>query len=176
MSTGEVAGPVPNAPKFLGHPRMLWMLLIVTVGFNFAFYGFRAYLAPYLQTFVFGDLPKNQAIQQADLVFSAFGALLYASPIAGGWVADNVLGKVGSLRVSLWLGFFGLLAMAWPTQLGFLLGLAFWVLTAGLNIPLTVLIGLNYNKNDPKRDAGYTIYYLAINVGAFLPRSSWPTG
>ncbi len=169
MNNEMAAGGVPpDNRNFLGHPRMLWMLLAVTVGFNYAFYGFRAFLAPYVSDAFFANLPHEQALQQANLLFAGFGTLLYATPILGGWVADNVLGKVRSLRISLWLGIFGLLAMAAPTRIVFTLGLAFFALSAGLNIPLTVLIGLNYSKNDPKRDAGYTLFYLAINLGAFI--------
>ncbi len=166
----EVAatGARPPQGNFLGHPRMLWLLLAVTVGFNYAFYGFRAFLAPYVAGAFFADLPSDQAIQQANLLFAGFGTLLYATPIVGGWVAENVLGKVRSLRVSLWLAIIGLLAMALPIKFGFMMGLAFFVVSAGLNIPLTVLIGMNYAKDDPKRDAGYTLFYLAINLGAVI--------
>lgn len=56
----EAASPEarPEQRNFLGHPRMLWVLLAVAVGFNFAFYGFRAFLAPYVQGAVFGNLPQ----------------------------------------------------------------------------------------------------------------------
>lgn len=160
MSTGK--------DHFLGHPKMLWVLLAVTVGSDLAFYGFRAFLAPYVADTFFRNIPGNQAIQQAELMFAGFGTLLYATPIIGGWVADNVLGKVRSLRLALWMQVAGLFAMAIPTKLGLTMGLAFFAISAGLAIPLTVLVGLNYQKDDPKRDAGYTLYYLAINFGAFL--------
>lgn len=168
MHASEPANPTPDAPKFMGHPRLLWMLLVVTVWFNFAFYGFRAFLAPYAAQTFFSDLPQAQALQQAVLLFGGFGTLLYATPILGGWVADNVLGEVRALRLSLWLMIPALLGMAWPGREGFILALAAFVLAAGLNIPLTVLVGRNYANNDPKRDAGYTLYYLAINFGGFI--------
>jgi POT family proton-dependent oligopeptide transporter len=168
VHTSEVADSVPDAPKFLGHPRLLWMLLFVTVWFNFAFYGFRAFLAPYAAEAFFPGLPEAQAMQQANLLFAGFGTLLYALTILGGWVADNVLGEVRALRLSLWLTIPALLGMASPTREGFVMALAAFVLAAGLNIPLTVLVGRNYSKNDPRRDAGYTLYYLAINFGGFI--------
>lgn len=156
------------AQDTLGHPRTLWMLLVVTVGFNFAFYGFRAFLAPYAADAFFAALPKADALKQANLLLAGFGTLTYATAIIGGWVADNVLGEVRSLRIAMWLMVPALLAMAWPTRAGFTLALAFFVLAAGLSIPLTVLIGRNYAQDDPRRDAGYTLYYLAINLGAFI--------
>ena len=159
---------LPQDGSFMGHPRLLWMLLFLTVWFNFAFYGFRAFLAPYAAQAFFSGLPQSQALQQANLLFAGFGTLLYAVTILGGWVADNVLGEVRSLRLSLWLMIPALLGMAWPTQEGFVMALAAFVLAAGLNIPLTVLVGRNYAKDDPKREGGYTLYYLAINFGAFI--------
>ncbi|HVX05986.1 MAG TPA: peptide MFS transporter [Rhodanobacteraceae bacterium] len=167
-ASDETAYPLPQGGSFMGHPRLLWMLLFVTVWFNFAFYGFRAFLAPYAAQAFFSNLPQAQALQQADLLFAGFGTLLYALTIIGGWVADNVLGEVRALRLSLWLMIPALLGMASPTRAGFVMALAAFVLAAGLNIPLTVLIGRNYAKNDPGRDAGYTLYYLAINFGGFI--------
>ncbi|MGA9421331.1 MAG: oligopeptide:H+ symporter [Rhodanobacteraceae bacterium] len=151
-----------------GHPRQLWTLLVVTVGLNFAFYGFRAFLAPYAAQAFFADLTNAEALKQANLMVAGFGTLTYATAIIGGWVADNVLGEVRALRISLWLATIGLVAMAWPSREGFTLALAFFVLAAGLGIPLTVLIGRNYPTDDPRRDAGYTLFYLAINLGGFI--------
>ncbi|MGH8113731.1 MAG: peptide MFS transporter [Rhodanobacteraceae bacterium] len=159
---------LPESGKFLGHPRLLWMLLIVTVGVNFMFYGFRAFLAPYAADTFFANLPHDEALKQANYLFAGFGALNYGLAILGGWVADNVLGEVQSLRLSLWLSILGLVGMSVPNREIFMLSLAFLVLATGLGIPLTVLIGRNYAKNDPKRDAGYTLFYLAINFGAFV--------
>ncbi|MGA8277521.1 MAG: oligopeptide:H+ symporter [Rhodanobacteraceae bacterium] len=150
-----------------GHPRLLWMLLAVTVALNFAFYGFRAFLAPYAAQAFFAALTNAEALKQANLLLAGFGTLTYATAIIGGWVADNVLGEVRALRISLWLATAGLVGMAWPGREGFTLALAFFVLAAGLSIPLTVLIGRNYAAHDPRRDAGYTLFYLAINLGAF---------
>src|SRR5574337_616817 len=153
----------PATSDFLGHPRMLWMLLATTAGVNFAFYGFRAFLAPYVAEAFFSALPHSEALTQANLLFAGFGALLYAAAILGGWVADNVLGEVQALRLSLWLTIIGLVCMALPGREAFLLALALYILGAGLGIPLTVLVGRNYPKDDARRDAGYTLYYLAIN-------------
>lgn len=167
-ASDDTAYPLPEGGTFMGHPRLLWMLLIVTVGVNFMFYGFRAFLAPYAADTFFANLPHDQALTQANYLFAGFGALNYGLAILGGWVADNVLGEVQSLRLSLWLSIIGLVGMATPNREIFMLSLAFLVLATGLGIPLTVLVGRNYAKNDPKRDAGYTLFYLAINFGGFV--------
>ncbi|MBS0192718.1 MAG: MFS transporter [Proteobacteria bacterium] len=153
---------------WLGHPRGLWLLLAVSVGLNFAFYGFRAFLAPYAADTFFAGLAKTAALKQADLLLAGFGTLTYATAILGGWLADNVLGEVQALRLSLWMTTLGLLGLAWPSREGFTLALSFFVLAAGLGIPLTVLVGRNYADADPRRDAGYTLFYLAINLGGFI--------
>jgi POT family proton-dependent oligopeptide transporter len=164
----DTALPLPQGGSFMGHPRLLWMLLAVTVGVNFAFYGFRAFLAPYVADTFFANLPHDQALKQANFMFAGFGSLTYATAILGGWVADNVIGEAQALRLSLWLAILGLAGMAIPQQHVFTLSLAFFVLAAGLGIPLTVLIGRNYAREDPKREAGYTLFYLAINFGGFV--------
>ncbi|HET8941662.1 MAG TPA: peptide MFS transporter [Rudaea sp.] len=151
-----------------GHPRTLWMLLLVTVGLNFAFYGFRSFLAPYIAQAFHADLPEALALRNANLLASGIGAMLYATHVFGGWVADNVLGEVRSLRTALWLEALALALMAWPSRTVFVLALALYALGGGLSIPLTVLVGRNYGADDPRRDAGYTLFYLAINLGAFV--------
>lgn len=169
MHAPDDTSALPPQPRTtLGHPRLVWMLCAVSIGANFAFYGFRAFLAPYAADTFFANLPRAEALKQATLLFSGFGSLNFALAILGGWVADNVLGEVQSLRLSLWLCIVGLAAMTVPNLHVFTLGLGFFVLSTGLGIPLTVLVGRNYQKNDPKRDGGYTLYYLAINIGAFF--------
>jgi proton-dependent oligopeptide transporter, POT family len=151
-----------------GHPRPLWVLLVVTAAFNYALYGFRAFLAPYIAQQFFAELGVAAAERQADLLTSGFLALVYATPIVGGYVADKLLGDVRSVAISFWLGTLALLLMALPTLRGFESGMALYALAVGLNIPLTVLIGRNYAEADPRRDGAYTLYYLAINLGAFV--------
>jgi len=155
-------------PEWWGHPRELWMLLTVTVGYNFAFYGFRAYLAPYIAQTFYAGLGPAAAQRQADLLASGLLALMYATPILGGYVADKLLGEVRSLAIALWLGIPSLLLMALPSLLGFEIGAALFALAAGLSIPLTVLIGRNYDRDDSRREGGYTLFYLAANLGGFL--------
>lgn len=159
---------LPELPQRWGHPRTLWMLLGVTVGLNFAFYGFRSYLTPYIAEQFFAHLGGAAAQRQADLLASGFLALMYATPILGGYVADKILGETRALGISLWLGVLSLLLMAAPSLAGFELGLSLFALSAGLGIPLTVLIGRNYAAGDPRREGGYTLFYLAINLGAFI--------
>jgi POT family proton-dependent oligopeptide transporter len=157
-----------RAHSLWGHPRQLWMLLAVTVGFNFCFYGFRAYLTPYIAEQFFSTLSSAAAQRHADLLASGFLALMYATPIAGGYVADKVLGELRAVALGMWLLVAGLVLMALPTLFGMQIGLALYALAVGLTVPLTVLIGRNYASGDPRREGGYTLYYLAINLGSFI--------
>src|SRR5215469_15174651 len=109
-------------PELWGHPRLLWMLLTVTVGLNFGFYGFRAFLAPYIAQSFYGGLGQAAAQTRADLLTSGFLALMYATPIVGGYIADKVLGEARALAISLWLTTLGLIVMSLPTLLGFQIG------------------------------------------------------
>ncbi|HEY7928386.1 MAG TPA: peptide MFS transporter [Steroidobacteraceae bacterium] len=163
----STASEPERQPQIWGHPRQLWMLLAVTVGLDFSFYGFRAYLAPYLAGF-FSPLGAAAAQRQADLLSSGFLALMYATPIIGGYIADKLLGEARALALSLWLTSAALVLMASPSLQGFEVGMACYALSAGLNITLTVLIGRNYATTDPRRDGAYTLFYLAINIGAFI--------
>ncbi len=162
------ASAPPREPERWGHPRQLWMLLAVTVGVNFAFYGFRAFLAPYIAQHFYGGLGDEAAQRQADLLASGFLALMYATPIVGGYVADKILGETRALAVSMWLNVVALALMALPTLFGFEIGMALFAMATGLGIPLTVLVGRNYSKDDARREGGYTLYYMAINLGSFM--------
>lgn len=165
---GEIERAGAAEAAVLGHPRQLWMLLAVTVGFNYAFYGFRAYLAPYVSETFYPGLSEAAAQRHADILVSGFLALMYATPIVGGYVADKILGESQALMMSFWLGVVALLLMSLPTFFGLEMGMALFALSVGLSIPLTVLIGRNYPEGDARREGGYTLYYLAINFGGFI--------
>jgi POT family proton-dependent oligopeptide transporter len=157
-----------QAAELWAHPRQLWMLLAVTVGLNFGFYGFRAFLAPYIAQTFYSGLGPAAAQTQADLLTSGLLALMYATPIVGGYLADKVLGEGLSLLLSLWLNALSLVLMALPSLFGFEIGMAAFALSAGLNVTLSVMIGRNYVASDPRREGGYTLFYLAVNAGSFV--------
>ena len=169
MST-QVAleGETGRTADCCGHPRQFWMLLAVTVGMNFGYYGFRAYIAPYIAQTFYSGLGQAAAQSHADLLTSGLLALMYATPIIGGYLADKVLGEAVSLLLSLWLSVLGLVLMALPTLFGFEIGMAAFALSSGLNVPLPVLIGRNYDSSDPRRQGGYMLFYLAVNLGSFI--------
>lgn len=169
MGTESPAHREGGSSDLWGHPRQLWMLLTVTIGLSFAFYGFRAYLAPYLAEDFYVTLGPVAAQRRAYLLSSGFLAMLNATPIVGGYVADKILGEARSLAISLWLTSLALVLMSLPTLFGLQIGMALFAMASGLGIaPLSVLIGRGYSRSDPRREAGYTLWYLALNLGAFI--------
>lgn len=169
MSTQvTLEGEAGGARELWGHPRQLWMVLAVTAGMNFGFYGFRAFIAPYIAQSFYDNLGPAAAQSHADLLTSGLLALMYATTIVGGFLADKVLGEALSLLLSLWISALGLALMALPTLFGFEIGMAVFALASGLNVTLAVLIGRNYDASDPRRQGGYMLFYLAVNAGSFI--------
>jgi POT family proton-dependent oligopeptide transporter len=167
-AVGTSGRGIGGAADRWGHPRQLWMVLAVTVGLNFGFYGFRAFLAPYVAQSFYSGLGPAAAQSHADLLTSGLLSLMYATTIVGGFLADKVLGEGLSLLLSLWLSTLGLLLMALPGLFGFEIGMAAFALASGLNVTLAVLIGRNYQDSDPRRQGGYMLFYLAVNAGSFV--------
>lgn len=147
----------------LGHPPGLYMLFFAEMWERFCYYGMRALLGLYVvQQF-------GKAQDQASLAYGAFTALVYATGIFGGYVADRVLGYRRSIIVGGIVMALGEFALLIPNEKAFLLGLAGVVVGNGLFKPnISTLVGKLYEQGDPRRDGGFTIFYMGINVGALL--------
>ncbi|MBB5209189.1 peptide MFS transporter [Chiayiivirga flava] len=159
----------PPPGDFMGHPRALWMLFGAEFWERFAYYGMRALLAVYVATTFFGLLPEGEAKAQASLTYGAYTALIYATGIFGGFIADRYLGY----RPSLWVGGLlmaaGLFLLLIPQLDWFLLGLAVIVVGNGLFKPnISTMVGMLYAPGDARRDSGFTIFYMGINAGGAL--------
>ncbi|HKE17089.1 MAG TPA: peptide MFS transporter, partial [Kofleriaceae bacterium] len=159
--------PAPSG--FLGHPRGLMTLFFVEMWERFSFYGMRALLILYM------TLPVAQgglgfSVVKGGLIYSVYTFSVYALGLPGGWVADRFLGYrravlIGGVLLSM--GHFSLALSGEPYFFG---GLVLIALGTGLlKTNATSIVGLLYDKNDTaRRDSGYTIYYLGINLGAML--------
>ncbi len=166
---------VPNASQpplhggeFLGHPKALWQLFNIEMWERFAFYGMRAVLAVYVATRFFSHL-GNEANAQASLVYGGYTALVYATGIAGGYVADRVLGYQRSILLGALIMASGLFVLLIEDLNWFLVGLALIVAGNGLFKPnISTMIGKLYAPGDVRRDSGFTIFYMGINLGAFI--------
>ncbi len=154
---------------FLGHPRALWMLFGAEFWERFAYYGMRALLAVYVASTFFALLPDGEAKAQASLTYGAYTALIYATGIFGGFIADRYLGYRPSIMLGGTLMAGGLFLLLIPDLRWFLVGLAVIVVGNGLFKPnISTMVGMLYTKDDPRRDSGFTIFYMGINAGGAL--------
>ncbi len=151
----------------LGHPRQLWMLFMTEFWERFAFYGMRWALTLYIVAEFFGGAASGQGY--ASRTYGAFLALVYATAIFGGYVADRVIGYQRSILLGAIITAVGLFAITVADQQVFLLGLAFVIVGNGLFKPnISTMVGKLYAADDPRRDRGFTIFYMGINAGALV--------
>ncbi|KRF01818.1 dihydroorotate dehydrogenase [Frateuria sp. Soil773] len=167
MSQTIDTGAVPDYPQLLGHPRPLWMLFMTEFWERFAFYSVSWALALYVVAqFYHGD-PAGQG--WASGIFGAYTALIYATGIFGGYVADKVIGYQRSILIGAAVMAAGLFTIMLPSKPMFLLGLALVIVGDGLFKPnISSMVGQLYGKDDPRRDRGFTLFYMGINAGAFV--------
>ncbi len=170
MSTppDRVNAPNPSPDEFLGHPRTLWQCSNIEMWERFAFYGMRALLAVYVSITFFEHLGE-QANAEASLVYGGYTALVYATGVIGGYVADKILGFQRSILLGALVMAAGLVVLLVEDLTWFLIGLALVVAGNGLFKPnISAMIGKLYEPGDVRRDSGFTIFYMGINLGAFI--------
>jgi POT family proton-dependent oligopeptide transporter len=164
---GKVAAQ--KEPEFAGHPKGLYMLFFAEMWERFSYYGMRALLIFYLtKHWLFGDGDSN-------VIYGAYTALVYITPMLGGYLADRYLGQRKAVlfgAILLTLGHFTMAAEGTggqndPTINIFWLALALIIVGSGfLKANISVMVGQLYNITDPRRDGAYTIFYMGINLGA----------
>jgi POT family proton-dependent oligopeptide transporter len=157
----STAIPVPATPSRadLHHPRALWTLFRSEMWERFSYYGMRALLVLYLVN------AAGYSRDDALTVYAVYTGLVYLAPIVGGYVADRLLGFRKAILVGGTVMMFGHAAMAVPALLQPALGLL--IVGNGFFKPnITSLLGLQYREKDPRRDAGFTYFYMGINLGA----------
>ena len=169
--SGAVESPTPERiPEFkqvLGHPRPLWMLFMSEFWERFAFYGIRWAMVLYIVAQFHGGEASGQ--KPASEMYGAYLALVYAGAIFGGYVADKPIGFQRSILLGAMFMALGLFLLASPTEPLFKLGLATIIVGNGLFKPIiSTLVGKLYFQGDARRDAGFTIFYMGINIGAMI--------
>ncbi|MGQ4484555.1 peptide MFS transporter [Streptomyces sp. 372A] len=160
--------PPADDHAFFGQPRGLMTLSGLEVWERFSFLGMQAILVLY-----FADTVANGGMGMeagtAASVSAAYGTLVYLVSVAGGWLADRIL---GSYRAVLYGGILiacGHYAMAVPTDAMTWVGLGLISAGTGLLKPnVATMVGKLYRTDDERRDAGFALYYMGINIGAFL--------
>lgn len=159
----------PPEGDMLGHPKSLWMLFSTEFWERFCYYGMRAILAVYVADTFFNTLPEDEAKSAASLTYGGYTALVYATGILGGFVADRYLGYQRSIFVGGALMALGMFMLLVQDLNFFLVGLSVIVAGNGLFKPnISSMVGKLYAPGDKRRDAGFTIFYMGINLGAFF--------
>jgi len=159
----------PPAGEFLGHPRALWNLFGTEFWERFMYYGMRAMLAVHIARAFFGHLGGAEARVEASLTYGGFTSLVYMTGIAGGFIADRVLGYQRSIMLGGALMAAGSFMLMAPDLTTFLIGLAVIVVGNGLFKPnISTMVGKLYAAGDARRDSGFTIFYMGINAGALI--------
>ncbi|MDO9379525.1 MAG: peptide MFS transporter [Nocardioidaceae bacterium] len=154
---------------FLGQPRPLAHLFGVEMWERFSFYGMQAILALYLY-FSVADGGLGLPQSSATSIVGAYGGLVYLSTILGAWLADRLLGSERTLFASAVLIMVGHVALAvLPGLAGVGVGLVCVALgSGGLKANATTIVGELYEADDPRRDAGFSLFYMGINLGALV--------
>jgi POT family proton-dependent oligopeptide transporter len=147
-----------------GHPAGLYTLFFAEMWERFSYYGMRALLLFYmLKGFLgYGD-------RQAYAVYGSYTALVYMTPFFGGLLADRLLGARRAVMLGGLLMAAGHLLMTVQTELAFFGALALLIAGNGFFKPnISTIVGSLYPENSPKRDAGFTLFYMGINLGASM--------
>jgi len=154
-------------PQLLGHPKGLFYLFFAELWERFSFYGMRALLMLYMVNELFKALENADAV--AIGVYASYGTLVYATPVIGGMISDRLLGNRRAILLGGVLMTIGHAVMAIESQTFFFLALGFLIVGNGFFKPnISTFVGSLYREGDPRRDAGFTIFYMGINVGAFV--------
>src|SRR5439155_3518942 len=154
--------------SFFGHPAGLSTLFFTEMWERFSYYGMRGILILFMTAAV-ADGGLGFPVDQAGAVYGTYVAMVYMTTLAGGWVADKLLGL---RRAVFWGGVLimcGHISLALPGTATFYLGLVLVVLGTGmLKGNISAIVGQLYPEKDTRRDAGYSMYYMGINLGGAL--------
>ncbi|HYE88292.1 MAG TPA: peptide MFS transporter [Vicinamibacterales bacterium] len=158
----------PSDRAFFGHPRGLSTLFFTEMWERFSYYGMRALLLLYMTAPVAaGGLGFDTA--QGGAIYGLYTSMVYLATLPGGWIADRL---IGPRRAVLYGGVFiaaGHFSMALASLPLFYLGLFLIVIGTGLlKGNVSVIVGKLYASGDNRRDAGFSIFYMGINLGAFI--------
>jgi POT family proton-dependent oligopeptide transporter len=163
----QAPGSIPEFKQVMGHPRPLWMLFMTEFWERFAFYGIRWALVLYIVAQFHGGAGTGEA--PANQTYGAYLALVYAAAIFGGYVADKIIGYQRSILLGAAIMAAGLFLIAMPDENLFRLGLATIIAGNGLFKPnISTMVGKLYARGDERRDSGFTLFYMGINLGAMI--------
>lgn len=147
-----------------GHPKGLFLLFFTELWERFGFYTLQTILILYMtQALLFDD-------DSAYLLYGAFSAMLYLTPVVGGYLADRFIGFKLSIIIGSLLFIAGYLLTGIPSHSLFLFGLSTVIVANGFFKPnVSSLVGELYDSGDSRREGGFTLFYMGINIGSLIP-------
>ncbi|MFR9711153.1 peptide MFS transporter [Paenibacillus sp. MB22_1] len=168
LTKQQVVESVPQR-GFFGHPKGLFTLFFTEFWERFSYYGMKAILTYYMYYELSrGGLGMEESVALA--IMSIYGSLVYMSGIIGGWFADRIFGESKAVFYGGILIMLGHIALAIPESVPlFFVSMVLIVLGTGLLKPnVSSVVGELYSEHDQRRDAGFSIFYMGINLGAFI--------
>jgi len=155
-----------SQPELFGHPKGLFYLFFAELWERFSFYGMRALLMLYMVNKIFKALAEKDTA--AAIVYASYGSLVYAATVIGGRVSDKILGMRSSIFLGGILMALGHFVLAIENDIAFFMALAFIVVGNGFFKPnISTFVGSLYEDGDRRKDSGFTIFYMGINIGGF---------
>ncbi|PIS47315.1 MAG: MFS transporter [Elusimicrobia bacterium CG08_land_8_20_14_0_20_51_18] len=144
-------------------PKGLFLLFFVEMWERFSYYGMRALLVLYMIDYLKFTTEKSSHI------YGWYTGLVYLTPLLGGYIADRYMGQRKAIVVGGTLMALGHFAMAFPSMPFFFGAMILLIMGNGFFKPnISTVVGSLYEQNDPRRDGGFTIFYMGINLGAFF--------
>ncbi|WP_026809823.1 peptide MFS transporter [Arenibacter latericius] len=156
--------------ELFGHPVGLFILFFTEMWERFSYYGMRGILVLYVATSATAiDPGLGWSNKDALWLYGWYTMLVYVASIPGGWVADKFLGQKKTVMLGGLLLCLGHITLAIPQDWAFFTGLILIILgVGGLKPNISTMVGGLYQEGDLRRDSGFTIFYIGINIGAFL--------
>ncbi len=156
-----------NQKQLFGHPVGLFYLFFAELWERFSFYGMRALLTLYMIDVIFEAIAERDFATAA--VYASYGSLVYASTVIGGQISDKILGMRNSIFLGGILMSIGHFVLAIENNTAFFLALALIIVGNGFFKPnISTFVGSLYPHGDPKKDSGFTIFYMGINIGGWV--------
>ena len=155
---------------FFGHPIGLRTLFLTEMWERMSYYGMRALLVLYMTGSITGFNPgMGMSAIDANAIYGIYVGFVYFMVVPGGWIADNILGHQKAVLIGAVIIALGHFTLAIPLEQTFFLGLILVVLGTGLlKGNISTIVGKLYSDHDSRRDSGYTIFYMSINIGSTL--------
>ena len=176
MNLNDLPTPVPVPPHFVSppeaiaqkHPRGLYTLFFTEMWERFSYYGMRALLVLFMVDAVRGGMGMDD--RTATAIYGLYTAFVYLMSLPGGWLADRLWGAQRSVWIGGLIIALGHFTLAMPWTQTFYLGLIFVAVGSGILKPnMSGLVGDLYPEGGVRRDAGFTIFYMGVNLGFRMP-------